>query len=191
MNGKIITKKVANLLRDGLNKHHDLYKSPCKSEYLENQYYNAFLESNHYQNVIWNCGSHNRYDIILQYENKNINVSIKSGLLKNNKLLISGYRLSKYNGCLNHINNLLLEYKPDIMITTPFIEDRYKIFIIDPILFSNPIDSFNHTFNNGINAKIHEKMSYQIWWEIPIKLCQEVCHIPIKSLEIFNICSCW
>lgn len=137
--------------------------------------------------VDWYPGSHNpKSDIILN--DKNIGISVKSGTIDKGFLKVSGNRLSKSNGDFNKINALLTEYVSDIMICFIYNNFKYSIYYVDREYFVYPtsanfwkpimgkrngvVSEYLYNSPSGIIVKILPKLSWQVWWNIPLELCR-------------------
>jgi hypothetical protein len=196
--------EILNKIKNQLSTIHDVQKQiSCKSDVLEEILYNAMSKDGKLDDIIvWKPGSRNDVCDITLVDFKNFidfYISVKSGTIKNEKLRISGFRLTRFNGSLDKINDYLKNHSQHLTISITSVRYpenwEYQIRYIDEELFTYPktgnkwienigtkgsskglITEYRYYMNNGITCFIYPNTSWQIWWEIPLKL------IPNKSI---------
>ena len=89
--------------KNDLKKYHQLFnKVRCKAEGLEELI--VFSIKSEIDNVTWKPSAHDKeVDIIVN----SYKIQIKSGVIQNNKLSLSGHRLGRFNGELDQITEYL------------------------------------------------------------------------------------
>lgn len=177
--------KSIDSLTKSLKIFHTLFKHcDCKAEQMEELVFNSIKDDN--RNLNWNCYSHSveNSDIFTN----SIQISIKSGDIgSNNLMVLSGYRLGRFKGDLNKINNFLVGAIPDFTICNYRYNGFYQFYIIDKKEFIYPNDfnewkkiggkrggedRYKYSSSNGSIYEIRPSMSWQIWWMFPINLLQ-------------------
>ena len=170
--------EVTKNIKEILYKHHQIYKKVrCKAEYLEEVVVAALRLNN--TEVNWNPASHDKEkDIIV---NKNDKIQIKSGKFdKKNTLSISGHRLGRFNGDLRKVTKYLNDSTSDIISVFNPKKNSDKHFYAVASIPKEVLKDIKHnkwikkntTYiqNNSNNVKLSLKikMSWQIWWEVPV-----------------------
>jgi hypothetical protein len=196
LHGRILSDDMLGNLRDGLNRHHVEYPDiNCDGTLLEQRFSDALKNTKKYF-VDWEPKSHRPFDIGIQdcITGDIVRISNKAGQIINKGrdekkpyLRYSGYRLGKakefYTDDLdfNKVNSLIIEYNPDTIWLCPYDTklDQYNFYTIDPQHFHEPIVQYNQVFKNGITASIRKSMSSQVWWDVPLELCDHIGTIQI------------
>lgn len=140
----------------------------------------------------------NGHDIEADISIGDFKISVKSGKIKKNRkkeerLTISGHRLGRFEGDLDKISNFLSSNNY-LLIAVPYYENEnhngkqhiYQLIymnadILKPsnwnIKYSkkdkSKISQYYCTNELGVNCSIHPSMSWQVWWEIPMKIITE------------------
>lgn len=118
-------------------------------------------------------------------------ISAKSGNIQNNNLIISSYRLTRFNN-LEEMKKFIDSSTGknfDIYLCSARIDQKngdrvYKIFIVDANIFQakklqwedmflkngNGHSGWRGTNNQGIKVEIRKKMSNQLWLSIPLRM---------------------
>jgi len=166
--------------KNDLKKYHQLFnKVRCKAEGLEELI--VFSIKSEIDNVTWKPSAHDKeVDIIVN----SYKIQIKSGVIQNNKLLLSGHRLGRFNGELDQITEYLNNPISDIIsVSNPKKKTKkhiYEVRYIDKIKMKGIIAE--NWINEGVNFKqinkhnikfsLRPKMSWQIWWEVPLDITE-------------------
>ncbi|MCY4170026.1 MAG: hypothetical protein OXE59_06345 [Bacteroidetes bacterium] len=185
-----LTPRMEQNLRQSLSQYHHLFDGGrCSGWELEELFVKAIksdTDANHLPK--WREAGHDDMEDILIIENGNeYHIQIKSGKFsgkRDPKLQLSGHRLGRYNGDLNEITDYLNNRKANY-ITVPYrkLEDdygRYHIYrlcYIDHYILAE-IESqnwckhgrqFRNQNKHGVLFKLVPSMSWQIWWDIPMR----------------------
>lgn len=179
---------VIKILEQKLIMYHGLFQqNKCEAKEMEELVASALdIDPVNAGFVDWKSGSHTPgSDIIIHNNNK---LSIKSGTIEKNMIVISGNRLTKAKENFNIINSLLKSYISDVMICFIYnqINGCYQIFYIDSNVFMYPdsakswkpivskksglISSWCYIVSNGMLIKITPAMSWQVWWYVPLNI---------------------
>ncbi len=154
------------------------------------------------KNPRWNLGSHAPGADIWIDE---FAISAKSGNIQKNYLIISSYRLTRFNN-LNEMISFIdgsegKNYDVYLCCARKDLKNGnriYKVFLIDADTFKaselkweemfpkkgGSPSGWRGTNRNGIKVEIRKKMSNQLWISLPINLCDEILHIEIKKNEL-------
>ncbi len=150
---------------------------------------------------IWNQGSHSKGADIWT---KDFSISAKSGNIKGNMLILSSYRLTRFNSIDEMKEFIDGDGKNfDIYLCCSRIDTKteriYKIFLIGAdIILANSMQWLNaysrknkgvHSGWRGRNKEgvildIVRKMSNQLWMNIPINLCNEILEVKISNNKL-------
>ena len=151
---------------------------------------------------VWNLGSH-RPGADLWFND--FSISAKSGNFKNNNLIISSYRLTRYNNLDEMINFIDSKEGKNYDVhmccaRTDFIDGsrNYKVYVLDANLFkakemkweemkgvrSPGTTGWRGIHDNGITVEIRKKMSNQLWLSYPLELCNQITDITIQKAEL-------
>lgn len=185
-----LTDKMIQQFEKDLNKFHELFQGGrCQAWQLEELIAKA-IRSDFTKNekVVWKGNGHDiGCDILI---NDKIEIQIKSGFIKNDKLILSGHRLTRFNGNFKDITNFLNKNLYSL-ITVPYEtkEDSfgqshiYQIFYLENSFLKLESDDkwtkkvserkklTYFTENSiGVEMAIYPSMSWQIWWYMPLKI---------------------
>ncbi len=194
-----LTEIMLQNLEKNLKQFHDMFSGGrCQAWQLEELIAKAIRSDfSKSDKVVWSGNGHDiKADIIV---NDIYKIQIKSGQIKNNKLVISGHRLGRFNGDLLDISDFLNNEAKYIIISVPYerIQDnrgivhRYYLYYIDTdkMQIENANNwqksgkSYTYINNNNIEMKISPSMSWQIWWSIPIEIINSA-----DNVKIIEIC---
>ena len=175
-------------LENFLRKYHELFSGGrCTGWELEELVVKAIkadTKANHH--VKWKEGGHDFTEDISVNTNGTIySLQIKSGQIQKNCLILSGNRLGRFNGDFSKITQFL-NNKKDNIISVPYavVDDErgrahiYKLVYIDISLITGiKKNKWEQKGTQYIQKTIKEvefslrpKMSWQIWWKIPLHL---------------------
>jgi len=189
-----LTPRMEQHFRKSLASYHQLFDGGrCQGWELEELIVKAIKNdttANHLPR--WQEAGHDdREDILVIANNKKYQLQIKSGQIKRQrlggqlKLILSGHRLGRFNGNLSEISQYLNDRQADI-ISIPYRKNESELGR-DHIyrLCYVPVNLLKGIQNNSWHQKgkqwqtknVHDvlfslrpSMSWQIWWEIPLKL---------------------
>ncbi len=188
-----LTDRMLQALEKDLRKFHELFQGGrCQAWQLEELIAKAIRSDfNKSDKVVWKGNGHDiGCDILV---NDNIEIQIKSGAVDNNYLTLSGHRLGRFKGNLQEITDFLHQ-NLYLLIAVPYYDKDcelgkshiYQIFYLDTkILKLDDYKKWNEkkgkkggvsyyaTNNYGVELSIHPTMSWQIWWNIPLKILTE------------------
>ena len=191
-----LTPRMLQNLENLLRKYHELFSGGrCTGWELEELVVKAIkadTQANHH--VKWKEGGHDfREDISVKTNGAVHSLQIKSGQIRNHNLIISGNRLGRFNGDFNKITQFL-NNKMDNIISLPYavIDDEsgrthtYKLIYIDISIIKGIKNNkwepkgtqYIQKNSRGVIFSLRPKMSWQIWWKIPLSLLQ------VKSLSV-------
>lgn len=181
---------LQNLERD-LRKFHELFQGGrCQAWQLEEliaKSINSDFKAK--DKAYWQGNGHDIEADIIVGNNK---ISVKSGKIKNankknEKLILSGHRLGRFEGNLKEISKFLSS-NTYLLIAVPYDNEEnehgkqhhYQLIYMDALLLQpsdwkakyskkNPkkISKYECTNNKGVYCSISPSMSWQVWWEIP------------------------
>lgn len=186
-------KDIVFYLKQLLANHHALYSGQCKAEYWEELCSKALIRAGFGSD--WKP-DFNHVTGEDQRTSTGVRISNKSGKLKNDKLTISGSRLTKHKTLEDKIAFISQKHEDYIFCLTTdddWSPDRpvYYFIVID----SNSLDyqkgewvytyaktgknkgshnGWETTSNLGFSSKIVMSMSHQLWTEIDKQLFVEV-----------------
>lgn len=128
-------------------------------------------------------------------------ISAKSGNIQNNNLIISSYRLTRFEN-LDEMKKFIdspAGKNFDIYLCSARIDQKngdriYKIFLVGANIFQakklkwedmylkngNGHSGWKGANNKGIKVEIRKKMSNQLWLTIPLRMCNLLFEITIK-----------
>ena len=184
-------------LENSLRKYHDLFDSKgCKDWLLEELINNAIKSDTQAQHsTIWKEEGHDADADIRVRTNGTVHpLQIKSGSFSRNKkgLKLSGYRLGSFNGDMNEITAYLNGKNVDV-IAVPHEkrEDdagrhhEYALCYIPGEMLASLNENnwllhttktgkkvYKQISQHGVEFRISESMSWQVWWTIPLAQVQ-------------------
>ena len=181
-----------------LIRYHDIFKGGrCSGWELEElivRAINSDTTTNH--KALWKEGGHDdKADTRVLTESGEEKLQIKSGKVRKSKLAISGHRLGRFDGDFGKITNYLKKTGYNI-IAVPYKQindDEGRTHVYDicyiPRMCLKKIDEsawvksgtcYIQTNDLGVDFSLRPKMSWQIWWKIPMSLVHVAKSIPIK-----------
>tara|TARA_Y100000310_G_scaffold335884_1_gene419021 strand:- start:1246 stop:1929 length:684 start_codon:yes stop_codon:yes gene_type:complete len=129
-------------------------------------------------------------------------ISAKSGNLQNNNLIISSYRLTRFND-IEEMKDFIDSPEGknyDIYLCCARTDNRngsrtYTVFLVDADVFhANELNwedmhlrnggshsGWRGTNNEGVKVEIRRKMSNQLWLSLPLNLCNKLVEITISK----------
>ena len=183
-----LTPRMIQNLENLLRKYHELFSGGrCTGWELEELVVKAIKadsKANHH--VKWKEGGHDfKEDINVKTNGTVHSLQIKSGQIQKNCLVLSGNRLGRFNSDFGKITQFL-NNKKDSIISVPYavVDDEngrthiYKLVYID-ISFITGIKKtkweqkgtqYIQKTSKGVEFSLRPKMSWQIWWKIPLHL---------------------
>ena len=192
-------------LSNYLSQYHQLFNGGrCLGWELEELIVRAINDDTASQHhATWKEGGHDdKADIRVQTKKAVYLIQVKSGRIKNQHLIISGYRLGRFKGDLKLITDYLNNLPAEILAVPYSKKDgesgRQHVYQIcylnkailqslNPNQWSQKIGSrggIQYTQNNsyGVQFSLHPTLSWQIWWSIPLNLKQ----VSISKEYTFN-----
>ena len=189
-----LTPRMLQHYRTDLTRYHDLFNGGrCQGWELEELIVRAIKSDTVTQHhARWTERGHDdRADIEVQFNGRSIFLQIKSGQVNTRKrvLEISGHRHTRYNGDLDGITNYL-NYRNVNFISTSYDQRNdnqgrhhiYQVRYIDiehltgilPDRWEANQSGTQYLQENdyGVLFKLIPKMSWQIWWEVPLHLME-------------------
>ena len=185
-----LTPRMVQNLASFLKKYHELFSGGrCAGWELEELVVKAIksdTQANHH--VKWREGGHDfEEDINVRTNGQSYSLQIKSGQIKNDCLVLSGNRLGRFDGDFSKITGFL-NNKKDNVISLPYnvVDDekgrthKYKLVYIDIILLKGLSEDqwqekgkqYIQKTSQGVECSLRPKMSWQIWWQIPLDLLE-------------------
>lgn len=173
-----------------LKKFHELFRGGrCEAWQLEELIVKAIKSDySKSERVTWKGRGHDTdKDVQIIDNNGKINdIQIKSGKIMKEKIIVSGHRTGRFNGNLSEITNFLNSNKYDSFIIPYRINSDnygnkfiYRIFYVNAEIFKidkewkydgNKYITYN---SKGLKILLVPKMSWQVWWEIPLSIINE------------------
>jgi len=186
------------LFEDMLKKHHQIYRIPVKAEAWEdladqviNKEKSNFIPFNH------STG----HDLNFELEKSNFSSQLKTGTIKDNKLIFSSHRLGRFETLEEKIEFLdNVNYDSFLFLSrndSEIWDKNYFIYYIDKKItnytslkwkeiigkkgkYKNRISGLEGVSEDGkIKCKITKSMSHQLWVEIDLSLINFVKKITI------------
>ncbi len=185
-----LTPRMLQQLYRNLEKYHELFDGGrCSGWELEEILVKAIKSDTQAQHqVFWEESGHDdKADIRIRTNGEEYPIQIKSGEVKNSRLVLSGHRFSRFEGDLKKITEYLIA-KSDNMISVPYEkvdDDRGRQHIyqvsylrINSLKPNSPQwetkgKTLYHTNHYGVRISLHPSMSWQVWWRIPIPLIEQ------------------
>ena len=188
----VITHTSEKALRQKLLAFHGLFtENKCSGSLIEEVFVRSLdMESSYGESIEWASGSHNSGPDIVINKPVRITLSVKSGTIQGNILLVSGHRMTTAKGDLNKINDILGSNVSDVVVCFVYSKANksYQIVYVDATVFVYPnlasmweskmsektgkIVRYIWTAPNGLVAEVTPSMSWQVWWKIPMTLCR-------------------
>lgn len=137
------------------------------------------------KNVEWNSQSHEKsVDIKARIDGKTYKISAKGGVIKNNILAVSSYRLTSFNSIKDKLDFIKRQHKNFdyyLICAREIHKDQIKYTVIKtsskkfaPARMLNGNNwrktksYYEFSKNSDFGAKIVFKMSHQLWYSIPL-----------------------
>ncbi len=152
------------------------------------------------KNPEWNQGSHSAGADVWT---KDFSISAKSGKISGDSLMISSYRLTRFNNLEEMKEFIDGEGKNfNIYLCCARIDSEteriYKIFLIDANVISAKRINWGDSYSkdkkvhsgwegkdkNGVLLRIVRTMSNQLWMEVPLKLCDKILEVKINKKNL-------
>ena len=166
----------------GLIDFHKLFQGGrCQAWQLEELLAKAIRSDfAHAEKVVWKGNGHDiDADIII---NDTHHLQVKAGKITKDTLVLSGHRLGRFKGDFEQIIKFLNQSNY-VVVAVPYhrvdddkgITHIYRLFYIAPKIFKvegsfEPYKgSYRYVNKYDVTMHIRPSMSWQIWWEIPIK----------------------
>ncbi len=179
--------------RQDLGKYHGLFTAGrCQGWEQEELIVNAIKSDTQAQDSVkWKEAGHDaEADIRVKTNGKSHEIQIKSGQVKPKKraLIISGHRLGRFDGDMVEITKYLNDNKANIISVSYAKRDdekgrhhQYCLRYIDiklltgisPDKWEKMGKQYCQKNSCGVLFSLRPKMSWQIWWEIPLELTEE------------------
>ena len=178
-----LTDRMLQHLEKELQKFHELFQGGrCQAWQMEELIAKA-IRSDFTKNekVLWKGNGHDIGCDILINDTKEL--QIKSGVIKDNNLILSGHRLGRFAANMQDITDFLNTNKY-WSIAVPYHtkdDSMGRSHIYQLVYFENKIlglddvskwelrnKNYYATNNYGVELSIRPSMSWQIWWKIPI-----------------------
>jgi hypothetical protein len=189
---------VVPYIKERVLKHHELYSSPCKAEYWEENLCYALQQAGFGSDWKPNCNHKSGVD---QTTDNQIRISNKSGSVDLDYVEISGSRLTKHK-TLQEKLEFLADKKEDYIFCLATEKDewnrgikRYYFIVIDSDKLNYHEQEWTELYGtrgrykdkvNGwsclsevFSAKIQKSMSDQLWTTIKLDHCEEIYDITI------------
>lgn len=182
-----------------LEKHHELYSSKCKGEYVEEILSNALKEAGFGSD--WKPDFNHKPGIDQTTDN-GIRIGNKSGTVENDVVSFSGSRLTKHATLQEKLDFLAIKHEDYIVCLSTEKEEwergikRYYFIVIDRNVLNYHEQEWVETYGergrlkdkvNGwkcscekYHAKIAKSMSDQLWTTIRLDCCEEIHEITIR-----------
>lgn len=194
-----LTPRMQQSLKQDLKTYHKLFHAGrCAAWELEElivRAINADTQAQH--QVFWREAGHDdKEDIVIKTEQGTYSIQIKSGQWSKKYVTLSGHRLGRFNGDLHKMTHYLNRGVAANIISIPYqkIDNEqgrthvYEICYI-PIEHLQGLDAqawdkngtqYEQTTAQGVVCSLRPKMSWQIWWKIPIALVERTREIRIE-----------
>lgn len=185
-----LTSRMEQQLESLLTRYHDLFDGGrCQGWELEELIVKAInSDTSARHQAIWSEAGHDdKADIVINTAQGSHEFQIKSGKFKkkSSTVSISGHRLTRFGGNLTDITNYLNATSADFLLTPYEQTDdatgrhhEYKICYlavenlhgVSPNGWEKRGASCIQVNQHGVEFKITPNMSWQVWWEVPMKL---------------------
>ena len=192
-----LTRRMCQHLRKDLQAYHAIFQGrKCSGWELEELFVRAIKSDTTAQHhVQWKGAGHDQdADIRVRTNGTEHPIQIKSGQVKNVKsmgciaLVLSGYRLTRFEGNLGAMTEFL-NCLPAPIIAMPCCKEDgesgrafiYTLTYIDQSvltglaigLWKKKGSQWRQTTESGVLVSLTEKMSWQVWWRIPLPLVEQ------------------
>lgn len=170
-------------LEKDLKKFHELFQEGrCQAWQLEELIAKAIRSDfSKNESVTWKGNGHDiGCDIIINGKHR---MQIKSGTIKKENLILSGYRLGRFKGDFKAITHFLNQ-NSYFLVAVPYHTEEcqlgkkhiYQLFYIDSNILTiddykkwkQDKSSYKHINKYGVELSIRPSMSWQIWWKVPL-----------------------
>ena len=192
-----LTPRMVQSFKNYLIKFHELFGGGrCAAWQQEELIVKAIKSDTQAQHqVFWTEAGHDDHADIRVRVNGGISpIQIKSGSIKNNKLILSGYRLGRFHGDLEAITGYLNHVDSDV-ISVPYYqingtEGRIHVYEICYVgilvLRCLQANEWGKAGNNYVQVNkydvefsIRPSMSWQVWWAVPLSVIKRTNEIRI------------
>lgn len=191
-------------LESSMRKFHDLFGGGrCDGWQLEELLVRAIKSDTQAQhNVYWQEGGHDdKADMRVRTNGETHPLQIKSGRIQGKrepKLVLSGHRLTRFNGDFGYMTEYLNNRTANILsvpyeqindergrrhIYTVSYVDVERLRGLDTDAWIMNGKSYIQTNPAGVVSSLTPSMSWQIWWRIPIRLIHKTPPIVIRRLS--------
>ena len=185
-----LTPRMLQIFEKNLVEFHKLFDGDrCSGWQLEELIVNAVKSDTTAQHhVFWTEGGHDsKADIRIRTNGKEFLMQIKSGKATKKHINLSGPRHTRFNEDIEQITQSLLD-RTDNIISTVYkkIDGKsgrkhiYQVSYIHIDLLKSDHSSWEekgtshyHTNKFDVVLKLSPKMSWQVWWKIPIQLAEQ------------------
>lgn len=183
-----LTPRMIQAFREDLTRYHALFTGGRCQAWEQEELLTRAINSDHKtkHHARWTEGGHDDYaDIEVRINGSTIGIQVKSGQVqpRNETLSLSGHRLTRFNGDFESISKYLNEKTVDI-ISIPYRkldtqqgrQHEYTIRYIDiekltgvfPEQWEQHGSHYQQENYHGVLFKLVPRMSWQIWWKIPL-----------------------
>lgn len=185
-----LTPRMIQSMKRDLNCYHSLFSAKrCSGWELEELIFRAIQSDNQAQHhAFWQeTGHDDKADIRVRINGEIHFLQIKSGEIRNSKLILSGHRLGRFGGNLEAISEYLNSNNAET-IAVPYrrVDDErgrkhiYQIVYVNidhftgvhPDLWEKVGAQWRQTNKRDVLFSLRPSMSWQIWWEIPVNLLE-------------------
>ena len=196
-----LTPRMLQDLESSLRKFHDLFGGGrCDGWQLEELLVRAIQSDTQAQhNVYWQEGGHDdKADMRVRTNGETHPLQIKSGRIQGKrepKLVLSGHRLTRFNGDFGDMTEYLNNRTANILsvpyeqindergrrhIYTVSYVDVERLRGLDADAWTMNGASYFQTNPAGVVSSLTPSMSWQVWWRIPIRLIHKTPPIVIR-----------
>ena len=184
---KLTNTMLQNLEKD-LRKFHELFQGGrCQAWQLEELLAKAIRSDfGKVDRVLWKGNGH---DIGCDIEvNDNVKIQVKSGVIKKDRLVLSGHRLGRFGQSFEEITKFL-NSNDYLLVAVPYLREEndngnvhvYQIFYLDTKILGlgdyrkwQKVGSKYVALNEyGVELSISPSMSWQVWWSLPLDIIPE------------------
>ncbi len=185
-----LTPRMEQTFRRGLEEFHKLFSaSRCSGWQLEELIFRAIQSDNQAQHhAFWKETGHDPdADITVRVNGDYHYLQIKSGKRAKDRLTLSGNRHTRFDGDIIKITDSL-NLRDFQMLSVPYRQLNNKqgrqhvyrfAYIDSSVLRGLRADGWNQqgskwcqTNGKGVDFELVPKMSWQVWWKVPISLVE-------------------